>query len=85
MYTHVREGPRAGQVWRKKPDNWPEMNRDPEELPHISDLTASLLGSSSLWGRSHPSSPGVHLCLASVLTKQTVSLCALPLVVVLCL
>ena len=82
---HVGEGARAGQVRRKKPDNWPEVNRDPEELPYMHDLTAPLLRSSSLGGRPHPSSPGVHLCLATVLTKQTVSLCALPLVVVLCL
>ena len=35
-------------------------------------------------GHPHLFSPGVHLFLTSVLTKQTISLCALPLVV-LCL
>ena len=30
--THVGEGPRAGQVWKKKPDNWLKVNKDLEEL-----------------------------------------------------
>ena len=41
LCTHAGEGPRAGQVWKKKPDNWPDVNRDPEELPYMSDGTAS--------------------------------------------
>ena len=45
---HIGKRPTAGQVWKKKPDNWPKINKDPEELPYISDLTASLLLSSSL-------------------------------------
>ena len=80
-----REGPRVDQVWEKKPDNWPKVNKGPEEVPYINDLPASLLSSSSLGGMLHPFSWCEHLCLASVLPKQTVSLCALPLVVVLCL
>ena len=36
--TYVGEGPRGGRVWKKKPDNWPKVNKDPEELPYISDL-----------------------------------------------
>ena len=69
-------------VWKKKPDNGlAHLNQDPEELTYVNDLTASLLRSSSLWGCPHPFSLGVHLCIASVSTKQTVSLCALPLVV----
>ena len=81
LHTHVGEGPRAGQVWKKKPDNWPEVNKDLEELPYINDLTDSLLCSSSLGGDAHIlSSPGVYFCLASALKRQTVSLCALPLV-----
>ena len=78
LHTHIGEGPRAGQVRKKKPDNWPKVNKDPEELPYINDLTASLLSSSSIGRTPTPSSPGVHLCLASVLTKQTASRCALP-------
>ena len=66
---HVGEGPRAGQVWKKKPGNWPKVNKDPEGLPDINDLTASLLPSSPLGGRPDPCSPGVHLSLASVLTN----------------
>ena len=45
LHTYVGEGPRAGQVRKKKPDNWPKVNKDPEEMPYINDLTASLLHS----------------------------------------
>ena len=38
-----REGPKVGQVRKKKPDNWPKEGKDPEELPHVNDLSASLL------------------------------------------
>ena len=53
-YTYVGKGPRADQVWKKTPDNWPRVNKNPKELSHINDLTSSLLCSSSLPGRSHP-------------------------------
>ena len=42
LCTHVGEGPRAREVWKKKPDNWPKVNKSPEELPYINDLTTSL-------------------------------------------
>ena len=45
---HVGACPRAGEMWEENPDNWPEVSKDPEELPCINDLTASLLHSSSL-------------------------------------
>ena len=83
---HLGEGPRVGQVWKKKPpDDWLKINKDSEEPTYINGLTISLLRFSSLGGRPHPFSLGMHLCLASILTQQTVSLCALPLVIVLCL
>ena len=63
----------------KKSDNWSKVSKDPEELPYMKDLTASL-PCSGLLGRN-PFSPGMHLCLR---LNETVSLCALPLVV-LCL
>ena len=25
LHTHVSVGPRAGQIWKKKPDNWPKV------------------------------------------------------------
>ena len=25
-------------MWKKKPDNWPKVNKDPEELSYVSDL-----------------------------------------------
>ena len=85
MRVHVGEGPEADQVWKKKPDNWPKVNKEPAELTYIDDFTASLLPSSSLGRTPTPLLSSGHLCPASVLSKQTVSLCALPLVVVLCL
>ena len=36
--THTEEGPRVVQVRKKKPDNWPNVNKDPEQLPYINDL-----------------------------------------------
>jgi len=76
MCAHPGEGPRAGQVWKNKPDNWLKENKNQEELTYISDLTTSLLHYPHLF------SLGVHLCLASILTTQTISLYALPLVVI---
>ena len=43
LSTHVGRGPMAVQVWKKKPDNWPKVSKDPEEQPCISDLTTSLM------------------------------------------
>ena len=57
-----------------------EEDNNLEELTYINDLTASLLCS---LGGPHIFSLGVNLCLASVSTKETVSLCAGPLVIVL--
>ena len=48
------------QVWKKKPGNWPKVNKDLEELPYINDLTTSLLHS-SLGGCPHPFSLGASL------------------------
>jgi len=62
--------------------NW--LKQRLEGLPYINDFATSLLCSSSLRGGSQHSSLDVYFCLDSVLTKQTVSLCALPLAV-LCL
>ena len=41
-------------MWKKKPRNWPKVNKYPEELPCVNDLTASLLPSSSLGGMPTP-------------------------------
>ena len=73
MPLREREGPRVGQVWKKKPDNWLKINKDPEELTYRNDLTASFLLTKA---DAHTFSLGVNLCLASIL-----SLCALPFVV----
>ena len=42
------EGSMIGQIWKKKPDTWPEGRQRLEKLTYINDLTASLLHSSSL-------------------------------------
>ena len=72
-------GRALGQVrLEKKEDSQPKVNKDPEELPYINDLAASLLGLPSSRENAH-TLRGMSLCLASsVLKKQTVSLCALP-------
>ena len=75
LHMHVGEGPRAGQRWKKKLDSWPRVSKDPEEMPHINDLTTSSLSPSSIrgvagwWGIPHPLFAGMPPCLASVLTK----------------
>ena len=39
---HAGECPRAGQIREENPDNGPKVSKDPEELPYMKDLTASL-------------------------------------------
>lgn len=56
-------------MWEKKQDNWPEENKEPEELPHILGFTpSSSQGALSLW-------VGVPVLF---LSKHTVSVCDLP-------
>ena len=45
---HSEKSLKSGQVWKKKPENWPKIIKDLEELPSIYDATISLLYSSSL-------------------------------------
>ena len=42
-----QECPKTDLMWEKERDIWPKINTDPEELPHIDDLTTSSLHSSS--------------------------------------
>ena len=56
---------------------------EPEELPHVNDLTPSVVFLLAR-GDVHTLPLWVCICLASVSAKQPVSLCALPLVPVLC-
>ena len=65
---HVGEGPRVGQVWKKKPDIVQREETYPEELPYVKDLTASFLRSSSLEGKPTPFLS--EYALASILAKQ---------------
>ena len=30
---HIGKNLKAGQMWKKEPDNWPKVNKDLEELP----------------------------------------------------
>lgn len=75
----VGDSPREGHVWEKKPDNWPKVTKDWKELPHVNDLTTSLLGSSPLGACPHPFSPCVYLWPCFCLNSQTIILPALPL------
>ena len=72
LHMYVGKGPRAGQVWKTIPDNWPRVNKDPNELSYINDLTSSLLCSSSLRGTPAPLLSWCVLLPCSVLTTQIV-------------
>ena len=37
LRTHSGKGPKAGQMWKKKPDNWLKIDKDLEELTYIND------------------------------------------------
>ena len=72
-----RKGPRIDQVWKKKPDIWLKVNKGLEELTHINDnplLTSGV-----------PTSFLSRCVSLPCLTKQTASLCVLPLVLLLLL
>ena len=64
------KGPRAGQVRKKKPDNWPKISQDLEELSYINGLPVSSLHSSSFRGTPTLSLPGMYFCLACILTNR---------------
>ena len=53
-------------------------DKDPEELPYIHDLTASLL---LLLTRGNAHTLSLQLCISAFLVSTEFSLCALPLVV----
>ena len=38
LHSHLGEGLRTSQSWRKKWDNWPNVHKDPERLSYISDV-----------------------------------------------
>ena len=57
VHVHPEKGPKVGQVWKKKPDNWLKVNKDLEELTYINDVTTSLPSSSSLRRRPTPFLP----------------------------
>ena len=70
LHAHVGKCPRAGQVWKKKPDNWPKISQDLEELSYINGLTVYSLHSSSFRGTPTPFlSGGMYFCLACILTN----------------
>ena len=76
-------GPRAGQVWKKEPDNWAEGRQRPRRTDLYKWFNCLFIELLLLArGMPIPFLSGVHLCLASILTEQTISLYALPLVVI---
>ena len=66
MCIHIRKGPKIGWILEKSRDNWPEENKDPEELLQCMILMTSLTCS---LGRCLPSSLGACFCFASALNK----------------
>ena len=70
MQVYPGEGPSVGQVWEKNQIIGLKEDKDTEEWIYINDLTISLLSSSSLGRCPHPFYLDVHLCLASVSSKQ---------------
>ena len=41
LHTHIGEGPRSGQVWVKKPNNLPKVNKDLTECGPLEKGMAS--------------------------------------------
>ena len=74
-------------MWKKKPDTWHEERQRPRRTDLYEWLNCLLTAVLLTRRDTHTLSLGVWLCalFASVLSKPTISLCALPLVVVLCL
>ena len=68
MCTPV-EGPRVGQVWKKKPDNWPEGRKKPGRND-LYKWQLPLYCAPPHWGTPHPFFSSVHLCLASILINR---------------
>ena len=71
----------GGRSWDKlarvaKQGGWPGGRQRPKRIALYE--TPLYLAPPHKGGHPHPFSPGVHLCLASFSSKQTVSLCALP-------
>ena len=73
------EGPMTGQIWKKKPDTWPEGRQRLEKLTYVNDLTASLLHSSSL-REIDVHTLSLQVCIfalfPSQLNKQFLSICS---------
>ena len=58
---------RTSQAWRKKQDNWPRVNKDPEGLDYIKWFESPLY--CTLHSGCPHSSPSVCFCLASDLNQ----------------
>lgn len=65
LHTHGGEGPKAGQMWKKKPGNWLKVNKDLEELTYINDLTTPSLHSSLF--RETPHTLSILVCISGLL------------------
>lgn len=49
MYMQIGESSGPGQMGRRKRDNWPEKNKDPEELPSDGTLLVKQDARPLLW------------------------------------
>ena len=65
VHVHPEKGPKVGQVWKKKPDNWLKVNKDLEELTYINDLTTPSLHSSLF--RETPHTLSILVCISGLL------------------
>ena len=87
MCTDIGEGPGTEQMWEKKWGNWPDEDKDPEELSLYEDLTTSLLYFSSL-GRTPTLFLSRYVFLfvsvqINYLYMSSCMCCAMPIIIIL--
>ena len=72
LHRHLGKGLRTSQVWRKKQDNWPHVNKDLEGLSCTSDLNHLLTVLFSIQDALFSG----YVFLPSFWLQWTVSLCS---------
>ena len=77
VHVHtLGEGPRVGQVWKKKLDNWPEARQRPRRTD-LYEWCNCFFTAVLLPGRTPTLSfSGWHLCLASISAMHAFSMCS---------
>ena len=72
LHMYVGKGPRAGQVWKTIPDNWPRVNKDLIELSYNKLLTQLFTVLLFITGTPAPLPSWCVSLPCSVLTAQIV-------------